>query len=93
RRNQNSMQNRHENDRAYISTRWLIHQVVQRGLQVKHLLRVTHRASSSVHYLALLRDGRYLCDCCMDQSLGLVCRHYFLAWVTVQDLPFHISFI
>ncbi|KAJ7925700.1 hypothetical protein B0H13DRAFT_1600266 [Mycena leptocephala] len=85
-----SMINVHENDRAYISTRWLIHQIVQRGLQVKHLIRITHRA---VHYLALLRDGRYLCDCCMDQNLGPVCRHYFLAWVTIQDLPFHISFI
>ncbi|KAJ7751575.1 hypothetical protein B0H14DRAFT_2405516, partial [Mycena olivaceomarginata] len=88
-----SMVNAHENDRAYISTKWLIHQIVQRGLQVKHLIRISHRATRSVHYLALLRDGRYLCDCCMGQNLGLVCRHYFLAWVTIQDLPFHLSFI
>ncbi|KAJ7111208.1 hypothetical protein C8R46DRAFT_867856, partial [Mycena filopes] len=88
-----SMINVHENDRVYISTKWLLRQIVQRGLQVKHLIRIAHRATGAVHYLALLRDGRYLCDCCLDQNLGLVCRHYFLAWVTIKDLPFHISFI
>ncbi|KAJ6512376.1 hypothetical protein DFH09DRAFT_941454, partial [Mycena vulgaris] len=88
-----TMINVYENDRAYISTKWLIRQTLQRGLLVKHLIRITHRATNSEHYLALLRDGRYLCDCCLDQSLGLVCRHYFLAWVTIQDLPFHLSFI
>ncbi|KAJ7778921.1 hypothetical protein B0H16DRAFT_1300474 [Mycena metata] len=87
------MINTFENDRAYISTKWLLRQIVQRGLQVKHLIRITHRATSTVHYIALLRDGRYLCDCCMEQNLGLVCRHYFLAWVTIKDLAFHLSFI
>lgn len=87
------MINIHENDRAHISTKWLIRQILQRGLQVKHLIRVVHRATNALHYIALLRDGRYLCDCCLDQNLGLVCRHYFVAWITVQDLPFHLSFI
>ncbi|KAJ7750637.1 hypothetical protein B0H16DRAFT_1263705, partial [Mycena metata] len=88
-----SMINTFENERAYISTKWLLRQIVQRGLQVKHLIRITHRATSTVHYIALLRDGRYLCDCCMEQNLGLVCCHYFLAWVTIKDLAFHLSFI
>ncbi|KAJ7275684.1 hypothetical protein C8J57DRAFT_1061696 [Mycena rebaudengoi] len=87
------MLNTFENDTVYISAKWLINLVKQRGLRVKHLVRVAHRATGAIHYVVLLRDGRYMCDCCMDQNLGLVCRHYFILWVTIQDLQFHLSFI
>ncbi|KAJ6543270.1 hypothetical protein DFH09DRAFT_1088967 [Mycena vulgaris] len=47
----------------------------------------------SIHYLALLPDGRYICNCCMPLNLGIACQHYFHAWIDVQGLPFHISLI
>ncbi|KAJ7785371.1 hypothetical protein DFH07DRAFT_726502, partial [Mycena maculata] len=87
------MINTFENDHAYISARWLMNLIRLRGLHVKHLIRVVHRATKAAHYVVLLRDGRYLCDCCMDTNLGLVCRHFFVLWVTIQDLPFHLSLI
>ncbi|KAJ7097419.1 hypothetical protein C8R44DRAFT_643637, partial [Mycena epipterygia] len=87
------MINTFEDDNAYIEAKWLMHLVRQRGLHVKHLLRVIHRATGATHYVVLLRDGRYLCDCCMDTNLGLVCRHFFVLWVTIHDLPFHLSLV
>ncbi|KAJ6560632.1 hypothetical protein DFH09DRAFT_1083506 [Mycena vulgaris] len=47
----------------------------------------------SVHQLAVLPDGRYICNCCMPLNLGIPCQHYFHAWIDVQGLPFHISLI
>ncbi|KAJ7784244.1 hypothetical protein B0H16DRAFT_1296332 [Mycena metata] len=87
------MINPFEDDSAYIGARWLMSLVRQRGLRVKHLIRVIHRSTGKSHYVVLLRDGRYLCDCCMDQNLGLVCRHFFSLWITIQDLPFHLGLI
>ncbi|KAJ7901011.1 hypothetical protein B0H14DRAFT_2281721, partial [Mycena olivaceomarginata] len=87
------MINTFEDDKAYISAKWLINLIRQRGLRVKHLIRVLHRATGATHYVVILRDGRYLCDCCMDANLGLVCRHFFILWVTIQDLSFHLSLI
>ncbi|KAJ6501349.1 hypothetical protein DFH09DRAFT_944711 [Mycena vulgaris] len=45
------------------------------------------------YYLAVLPDGRYICNCCMPLNLGIPCRHYYHAWINVQGLPFHISLI
>ncbi|KAJ7257999.1 hypothetical protein C8J57DRAFT_1074030 [Mycena rebaudengoi] len=92
-RNWRHMLNPFENDRAYISCKWLIQLVRQKGLQVRQLIRVIHRATGCAHYVALLRDGRYVCDCCMERNLGLVCRHFFSGWVNIRDLEFHLSFI
>lgn len=66
---------------------------MKRGLVVRHLLRIRHTSSGSIHYLAVLPDGRYICNCCMPLNLGIPCRHYFRAWIDVQGLPFHISLI
>lgn len=87
------MINTFEDDNAYISAKWLMNLIRLRGLRVKHLIRVIHRATKASHYVVLLCDGRYLCDCCMDANLGLVCRHFFVLWITIQDLPFHLSLI
>ncbi|KAJ6623226.1 hypothetical protein B0H10DRAFT_2162542 [Mycena sp. CBHHK59/15] len=65
----------------------------ERGLSVRHLLLVTHESTGAVHYVAILSDGRYVCDCCMPSNLGIPCRHYFPIWVDVQNLPFNISLI
>ncbi|KAJ7159151.1 hypothetical protein C8R43DRAFT_861126, partial [Mycena crocata] len=85
--------NTFENDKAHISVKWLIALVTKRGLAVRHLLRIMHESTGASHYLAVLPDGRYVCDCCMPSNLGIPCRHYFRAWVDVQNLPFHISLI
>lgn len=82
-----------ENDAAYISTRWLLQLVKGQGLEVRHILRIIHKATGKVHYLVLLQDKRYICDCCMGINLGIPCRHYFAAWTNVQNLPFHIGLV
>ncbi|KAJ7123892.1 hypothetical protein C8R43DRAFT_899499, partial [Mycena crocata] len=87
------MINTFENDKAHVSVRWLVALVIKRGLTVRHLLVVKHESTGVVHYLVVLSDGRYLCDCCMPSNLGIPCRHFFRIWIDVQNLPFHISLI
>ncbi|KAJ6524880.1 hypothetical protein DFH09DRAFT_937053, partial [Mycena vulgaris] len=81
------------NDNAYIGTRFLLRLVRERGLVPAHLIQIIHTQTGATHIIALFNDGRYLCDCCMGSNLGVVCRHYFVAWVKVPGLPFHISLI
>ncbi|KAJ7110885.1 hypothetical protein C8R44DRAFT_833352 [Mycena epipterygia] len=81
------------NDSAYIETRWLLHLVQNQGLVPIHLVKITHINSGAAHIIAILPDGRYICDCCMGLNLGLVCRHFFTAWLKIPGLPFHISLI
>ncbi|KAK6977354.1 hypothetical protein R3P38DRAFT_2666811, partial [Favolaschia claudopus] len=90
---EHDMINTFNNDGAHISIKWLIQQVTQRGLDVRHLLRVRHAATGTVHYLVVLPDGRYICNCGMPSNLGIPCRHYFRIWLDVEGLPFHISLI
>lgn len=87
------MINTFENDAAYISTGWLLQLIKRRGLEVQHILRITHKATGKVHHLVILQDKRYICDCCMGLNLGIPCRHYFTAWTSVQGLPFHIGLV
>ncbi|KAJ7438871.1 hypothetical protein FB451DRAFT_1059965 [Mycena latifolia] len=82
-----------QNDRAYIETRFLLRLIREQGVTPSHLLKVTHTETGATHIIALLPDGRYICDCCMGTNLGLVCRHYFVAWTKIPGLPFHISLI
>ncbi|KAF8060906.1 hypothetical protein FPV67DRAFT_1423234, partial [Lyophyllum atratum] len=81
------------NDKAYISTCWLLRLISNRGLQVKHLLRVTHIGTSTVHYVAILVDGLYICDCCMGLNLGIPCHHFFQILLKVPSMQFHIGLV
>lgn len=45
------------------------------------------------HYLVLLRDRTYICDCCMGLNLGVSCRHYFQVLLKMPSLRFHIGLI
>ncbi|KAJ6610536.1 hypothetical protein B0H10DRAFT_1803648 [Mycena sp. CBHHK59/15] len=81
------------NDGAYLETRWLLQLVQNQGLVPAHLIKITHMSTGVNHIIAILPDGRYICDCCMGLNLGLVCRHYFAAWLKMPGLPFHISLI
>jgi hypothetical protein len=87
------MLNTFSNDKAHVSVQWLIELVTKRGLSVRHLLFVKHESTGAVHYVAVLSDGRYICDCCMPSNVGSPCRHYFRIRVDVQNMPFHISLI
>lgn len=87
------MFNAFNNDNAHIGTKWMLRMVTSRGLQIKHLLRIVHKATKVFHYMAILSDGRHICDCCMSLNLGIPCRHYFQAWTAVKGLPFHLAFI
>lgn len=84
-----------KNDNAFISTKWLLRLINGRGLQVIYLLRITHLGTSATHYLAVLPDNRYVCDCCMGMNLGIPCRHYFQALTVVKakGLQFHIGLV
>ncbi|KAJ7252654.1 hypothetical protein C8J57DRAFT_1077321 [Mycena rebaudengoi] len=86
------MFNSFQNDKD-ISVRWLIELVIKRGLVIRHLLIVRHKSTGTFHYIAILSEGRYICDCCMPANIGIPYRHYFRIWIDVQKLPFHISFI
>ncbi|KAJ6555693.1 hypothetical protein DFH09DRAFT_861686, partial [Mycena vulgaris] len=85
--------NNFDDDKAYVSLQWLVEQVTRRGLVIRHLLRIWHTSMGSVHYLAILPDGRCIGNCCMPLNLGIPCRHYFHPWINVQGFPFHISLI
>lgn len=87
------MVNSFKNDNAHISIKWLLSLITGRGLNVQHLLRITHLATSATHYLVLLADGQYSCDCCMGLSLGVPCRHYFQALTSVKGLTFHLNLV
>ncbi|KAJ6596206.1 hypothetical protein DFH09DRAFT_1272743, partial [Mycena vulgaris] len=76
-----------------MGTRFLLGLVREKVLAPSHLLKIKHTESGATHIIAPFPDGRYLCDCCMGTNLGVVCRHYFIAWVRVPGLPFHISLI
>ncbi|KAJ7667377.1 hypothetical protein B0H17DRAFT_1142782 [Mycena rosella] len=88
-----SSRNNFSNDGAYIGTRFLLRLVREQGLVPSHLIKITHTETGATHIIALLPDCRYLCDCCMGINLGVVCRHFFIAWVKIPGLPFHISLI
>ncbi|KAF9545974.1 hypothetical protein CPC08DRAFT_649202 [Agrocybe pediades] len=87
------MVNDFSNDKAYISTRWMLQQARAQGLIIEHVLRIVHTSSGTSHYLLILNDKRFICDCCMSINLGIPCRHYFKAWTTVKGLPFHIALV
>ena len=87
------MVNSFTNDHAYISTKWLMRLIHQQGLPIKHLLWITHLSGGQAHYLVLMGDGQYICDCCMGLNLGIPCRHYFQALMTVPGLRFTIALI
>ncbi|KAJ6599702.1 hypothetical protein DFH09DRAFT_901706, partial [Mycena vulgaris] len=65
--------NNFDNDKAYVSLQWLVEQVTRRGLGIRHLLHIRHNSMGSVHYLAILPDGRYICNCCIPLNLGIPC--------------------
>jgi hypothetical protein len=81
-------------DRTRVSTRWLLQLIGERGLSVIGLLRVTHAQGTKAHYIAILSDGRHVCDCCMLLNLGIPCRHFFKAFsMQINGLHFSIGLI
>lgn len=97
--NQNSqfplqhMMNNFKNDEAYISTKWLLRLINSRGLEIQHLLKIVNRGTKTTHFLAILQNDSYLCDCCMGMNLGIPCRHYFQALTRMPALSFHIGLV
>ncbi|KAJ3910840.1 hypothetical protein F5877DRAFT_55871 [Lentinula edodes] len=88
-----NMQNDFTNDKAYISTRWLIRLALDQGLRIWFLFKVQRLGGIATHYLVVLRDGRAICDCCMGLNLGIPCRHYFHLFTKVEGLVFSIGMI
>lgn len=87
------MINDFRNDNSHISTIFLLRLIRGRGLTVEHLVRVTHIGTDALHIVVLLREGGYVCDCCMGMNLGLPCRHYFQVLSTIPTLRFNLGMI
>jgi hypothetical protein len=87
------MMNTFKNDAAHISPRWLLQRAIHRGLNVTHIIRITHLSSRTPHYLLVLSNDQYMCDCAMGLNLGLPCRHFFHAWTTFKGLRFQLGLI
>ena len=87
------MINSFANDNARISAKWLLRLIDGRGLKVKNLLQVTHLGTGASHHLAILKDGCYICDCCMGSNLGIPCRHYFQVLTKVQGMKFNVGLV
>ncbi|KAF8228263.1 hypothetical protein L208DRAFT_1365220 [Tricholoma matsutake] len=82
------------NDNARISAKWLLWLIDGRGgLNIKHLLCVTHLGTNASHHLVILADGRYICDCSMGTNLGIPCQHYFQILMRVQGMKFNVGLI
>ncbi|PBK75372.1 hypothetical protein ARMSODRAFT_876784, partial [Armillaria solidipes] len=81
------------NDKTCISTKWLLRQINGCGLPVQHLLQVIHLDTAAAHYLALLPDNLYVCDCCMGLNLGIPCRHYFQVLSMSPNMQFNLGII
>ena len=91
------MVNSFENDQAYVSPDWLLRILVVKQANIRLLLKITHVSeSATVHFVAILEEHSYVCDCCMGSSLGVPCRHYFQALMAVKNpypLSFHLGLI
>jgi hypothetical protein len=87
------MINSFKNDEAYISTKWLLRLITSRGLEIQHLLKIVNRGTKTTHFLAILPNDMYLCDCCMGMNLGIPCRHYFQVLTRMPTLSFHIGLV
>lgn len=90
---ENRMSNLYENDGAHIGSKWLLRLVVNQGLRVTMVLRVSHLGTGKTHILAFMDNQTYVCDCTMGLSLGLPCRHYFHVLSSTGNLRFHLSVI
>ncbi|KAH6874625.1 hypothetical protein BKA70DRAFT_1480019 [Coprinopsis sp. MPI-PUGE-AT-0042] len=73
------MFNNFSNDCAYISTKWLLRQTLERGNIVEQLYNVKRGVGEATveHVVAALRGGSYVCDCMMGVNLGIPCRHFY----------------
>ena len=87
------MLNEYTNDLANISIKWLLRMFSNRGISPQHLLEIIHISTGTSHFLLVLPDGCYACDCSMGINLGIPCRHFFQAWTSFKGLKFNISLI
>jgi hypothetical protein len=87
------MVNNFSNNTAYIGTKWLLQLLASRGLEVIHLLKVMNHGTHATHFLAMLPENLYACDCCMGMNLGIPCRHYFQVLTRMPTLSFHIGLV
>lgn len=90
---QQRMINDFQNDNVYISTKWLMRLVNDSGLVVEQLLCISHMSDGQPHYLTLVGNRHYICNCCMGVNLGIQCQHYFQALTSVSSLLFNIALI
>ncbi|KAE9395627.1 hypothetical protein BT96DRAFT_826003 [Gymnopus androsaceus JB14] len=88
-----SLTNNFTNDKAYVSTQWIIRLVLKQGLHIRHILRVKRLNLAATHYVIVLLNGRVIRDCSMGLNLGIPCRHYFQTFQKVEGLTFSIGMI
>ncbi|KAG0693356.1 hypothetical protein DFH29DRAFT_1039704 [Suillus ampliporus] len=67
------------NDAVHIGTKWLLQLLASCGLEVLHLLKIINLGTHATHFLAILPDNLYACDCCMALSfhVGLIRARWY----------------
>ncbi|KLO10301.1 hypothetical protein SCHPADRAFT_803931, partial [Schizopora paradoxa] len=80
-------------DHPYLGLPYLMTEVGIRNLTITHVLIIRHLGSGARHYILILADGRFVCDCGMVMNLGVPCRHFFRAFQSIRDLMFHIGLV
>ncbi|KAF8319136.1 hypothetical protein DL93DRAFT_2054055 [Clavulina sp. PMI_390] len=83
-----------DHDILRISTAHLIQLTTDFVGPVQSLYRITLAAANvtSVHFIALVDSGRFVCDCLMKENVGIPCRHYFLLLRKRQgEVVFHLG--
>ncbi|KIK98221.1 hypothetical protein PAXRUDRAFT_31305 [Paxillus rubicundulus Ve08.2h10] len=67
------MINNFANDVVYMSVKWLLCLLNSCVHDIKHLLKVMKCGLKSTHFLIILSDNNYVCNCCMGMNPGVPC--------------------
>ncbi|KAF8190680.1 hypothetical protein K438DRAFT_1546217, partial [Mycena galopus ATCC 62051] len=64
-------------DSIRISAQFMLRLIADRGWVCEQLFKISHYASATVHFIAVLDNGHIICDCMMGTNLGIPCRHFY----------------
>ncbi|KAJ6541374.1 hypothetical protein B0H19DRAFT_958648, partial [Mycena capillaripes] len=81
-------------DSIRISAQFMLHLIADRGWVCEHLFKISHYASATVHFIAVLDNGHIICDCMMGTNLGIPCRHFYTllrSFKSRQLVTFHLG--
>ncbi|KAJ7886442.1 hypothetical protein B0H14DRAFT_2563374 [Mycena olivaceomarginata] len=74
-------------DSIHISAPFMLRLIEERGWVCTHLFKISHYASATVHFIAVLDNGHIIYDCMMGTDLGMPCRHFYALLGPASDFP------